>query len=93
MYKGDRGMAESRVIEKQSRDGDTIKCEVFEEYGSPFGDSKWQYRLTKTAWNGREPKYDLRQWSSDGQKYSKGLTFTDSELYDLLSAIEDALGC
>lgn len=82
----------SRVINKTNNAGENFSCEVFEEYGEPFGDKGWQFRLTKTSWNGREPKFDLRQWSPDGEKYSKGLTFTDSELYDLLSAIEEALG-
>lgn len=83
----------SRVIEKENKNGtDKIKCEVFEEYGDPFGEGKWQYQLTKTAWNGRDPKYDLRRWSEDGQRFSSGLTFTDAELYDLYNAIEEALG-
>lgn len=81
----------SKVIENTARDGSTFKCEVFEEYGDPFGDGKWQYRLTKTSWNGKEAKYDLRKWSEDGKKFSSGLTFTDAELYDLLSVIEEAL--
>lgn len=82
----------SKVIENTARDGSTFKCEVFEEYGESFGDGKWQYQLTKTAWNGKEPKFDLRKWSPDGQKFSSGLTFTDAELYDLYNAIEEALG-
>ena len=81
----------SKVIENTTRDGSTFKCEVFEEYGAPFGDGKRQYRLTKTAWNGNEAKFDLRRWSPDGQKFFSGLTFTDAELFDLLNAIEEAL--
>ena len=80
-----------RVIEKQSKNGDLIKCEVFEEYGSPFGDGKWQYQLTKASWGDKEVKYDLRRWAPEGDKFSQGLRFTDSELYDLYSAIEEAL--
>lgn len=82
----------SKIIEKTSKSGENIKCEVFEEYGEPFGEGKWQYQLTKTAWNDKEPKYDLRKWSPNGEKFSAGLTFTDAELFDLLSAIETALG-
>jgi hypothetical protein len=25
------------------------------------------------GWNDREPKYDLRDWSADGQKMGKGI--------------------
>ena len=82
----------SKIITKINSSGETFSCEVFEEYGEPFGDKSWQYRLTKTSWGGKDAKFDLRQWSPEGDKYSKGLTFTDSELYDLLNAIEEALG-
>lgn len=82
----------SKIIEKTSKSGENIKCEVFEEYGEPFGDGKWQYRLTQTSWGDREKRYDLRKWSPNMEQFSSGLRFTDSELYDLLNAIEEALG-
>lgn len=35
------------------------------------------------SWNGREPKVDVRDWSPDHTKMSKGLTFTKEELVEL----------
>lgn len=63
---------------------------VYKDYGS-FGDGKWQKHLTLSSWYGGEPKYDLRAWNEDMSKYGKGITLTDSDLYDLLNLIEDAL--
>ena len=31
-------------------------------------------------WNDREPKYDIREWSPDGQTMSKGVTLSKEEL-------------
>lgn len=61
--------------------------EIVEDLGS-FGDKKWQYHLTKISWNGREPKYDLRQWNDDMTKMSRGISGLEVEdlmdLYDIL---------
>ena len=66
--------------------------EVVESYGklveSPNG---WAKELKFISWAGRDPKYDLRDWSTDGTKMNKGLTFTKDELIalrDLLNEIE-----
>lgn len=63
---------------------------VYKDYGS-FGDGKWQKHLTLSSWYDGEPKYDLRAWNEDMSKYGKGITLTDSDLYDLLNLIEDVL--
>ena len=34
-------------------------------------------------WNDREPKYDIREWSPDGQTMSKGVTLSKEELVAL----------
>lgn len=63
---------------------------VYKVFGS-FGDGAWQKKLTLASWFGGEPKYDLRPWNKDMTKYGKGIVLEDSELYDLLCLIEDAL--
>jgi hypothetical protein len=35
------------------------------------------------SWNGREPKYDLRDWDPEHQKMGKGVTLTEEELKKL----------
>lgn len=65
---------------------------VYKVFGS-FGDGAWQKKLTLASWFGGEPKYDLRTWNKDMTKCGKGIVLEDSELYDLLCIIEDALDC
>lgn len=44
------------------------------------GKKGWQKELNLISWNGREPVYDIRDWSKDHQKMGKGMTFKLSEL-------------
>ena len=40
------------------------------------------------SWNGREPKYDIREWSPEHDKMGKGLTFSKDELEELKGILE-----
>lgn len=64
---------------------------LYKDLGS-FGEGKWQNHLTLVSWFGKEPKYDIRSWNEDMSKCGKGITLDNSELYDLMCLIEDALG-
>jgi hypothetical protein len=48
----------------------------------------WTKELNLVSWNGREPKYDIREWSPEHDKMGKGLTFTKEELEKLKSLLE-----
>lgn len=68
-----------------------IKYEIKEKIGaiseSPKG---WSKELNLISWNDKEPKYDLRDWSSEHEKMGKGVTLTKEELKklrDLLSSM------
>ena len=39
----------------------------------------WRKELNLIAWNGREPKYDIRDWAPEHEKMGKGITLTDEE--------------
>lgn len=43
-------------------------------------ESGWSKELNLISWNDREPKYDIRDWSPDGEKMGKGVTLTEVEL-------------
>ena len=45
--------------------------------------SGWQKELNLISWNGRDPKYDLRDWSADHEKMGKGVTLSKEELLAL----------
>ena len=42
--------------------------------------SGWAKELNLISWNGRDPKYDIRDWSADHEKMSKGVTLSEEEL-------------
>jgi hypothetical protein len=53
------------------------------------GSRGWKKELNLVAWNDRDPKLDIRDWSEDHQKMGKGITFTKEEgakLKELLAA-------
>lgn len=49
----------------------------------------WQKELNLVSWNEKEPKYDIREWSPDHERMSKGCTFTLSELLRLRKLLND----
>lgn len=47
--------------------------------------------LNPISWNGREPKYDIRDWAPNHEKMGKGVTLSQEEvdkLKEVLSALE-----
>ena len=47
----------------------------------------WKKELNLISWNDREPKYDIREWSPDGEKMGKGVTLSDEEVAVLKAAL------
>jgi hypothetical protein len=68
-----------------------ITFEIKEPLGVLSESAKgWKKELNLVSWNGREPKYDIREWDPVHEKMGKGLTFSKEELEklrDLLSGI------
>ncbi|MFD1849893.1 YdbC family protein [Oceanobacillus bengalensis] len=66
-----------------------LKFEIIETIAviseSPKG---WKKELNLVSWNGREPKYDLRDWAPGREKMGKGVTLTKDELLRLKSSLE-----
>ena len=66
-----------------------IKYEITKEIGvlseSPKG---WTKELNLVSWNGKEPKYDLRDWAPDHEKMGKGTTLTAEEAEKLLELLQ-----
>ncbi|MEA5060594.1 hypothetical protein SDC9_179189 [bioreactor metagenome] len=52
----------------------------------------WRKELNRVSWNGREPKYDLREWAPHYEKMGKGITMTDAECALLLDFLRGELG-
>jgi hypothetical protein len=69
-----------------------IKYEIVKKIGVVSKSaSGWAKELNLISWNDREAKYDLRDWSADGEKMGKGVTLTKDELLalkELLNSME-----
>lgn len=53
--------------------------------------SGWKRTLNLIRWNAGEEKYDIRDWSPDGQKMSKGIVLTRQEAEELLRILQNEL--
>ena len=49
----------------------------------------WERQLNMVSWNGREPKYDIRDWAPDGVKMGKGISMTKEDLIALKGILDD----
>lgn len=53
------------------------------------GNKGWKKEVNLISWNGREPKYDIRDWAPDHSKMGKGVTLAEDEMQILLRAFSD----
>ena len=54
-------------------------------------DSSYTKEINLISWNGNEPKYDIRSFSPNREKCRKGITLTESEVKNLLAALQTEL--
>lgn len=67
-----------------------FEYEVIEELGVlSTNQSGWTKELNLISWNGRPPKFDIRDWSPDHEKMGKGLTFSNDELKALQEILNE----
>jgi hypothetical protein len=65
-----------------------FKYEIVERIAVLSESSKgWTKELNLISWNGREAKYDIREWSPENDKMGKGVTLTDEEITQLKKAL------
>ena len=63
------------------KEKDKIEYKIVDEFGVLSTSEKgWSKELNLVSWNGKDPKYDLRDWSPDHDKMGKGITLTEEEL-------------
>lgn len=55
------------------------------------GDSGYTKEINLIAWNGNEPKYDIRSFSPAREKCGKGITLTKAEVQTLFAALQNEL--
>lgn len=69
-----------------------FKFDIVKTFGSLSESSKgWKKEIKLISWNQKEAKYDIREWSPDGEKMGKGVTLSKEEiinLRDLLNSMD-----
>ncbi len=56
------------------------------------GSGGWTKELNLISWNGKEPKYDIRDWGPEHEKMGKGITLSAKDvkaLQELFAGIEE----
>ena len=66
-----------------------FKFEITQELGV-LSESKsgWKRELNLISWNGADPKFDIRDWSPDHEKMSKGISLNAEEIEKLKKILE-----
>lgn len=47
----------------------------------------WSKELNLVSWNGRDAKYDIREWDEDHENMGKGVTLSKDEYDKLVKAL------
>lgn len=66
-----------------------IEFDVVKEFGELSENIKgWKREVNLVSWSGRDPKYDIRDWSPDHSKMGKGITLTLDEMKQLRDILD-----
>lgn len=66
--------------------GEEFTYEIIEHIGVlKTSAGGWTKELNIVSWNGNPQKYDLREWSEDHKKMSRGVTLTAAEARELFT--------
>lgn len=68
---------------------DRVLFDIIERIGvinkTPYG---WTRELNIVAWNGGEPKYDIREWDLSHERMSRGITLKQAEMETLVGLFQ-----
>ena len=57
-----------------------LTYEIVKEIGVLSENARgWRKELNLISWNGRDAKYDIRDWAPEHEKMGKGITLTEDE--------------
>ena len=67
-----------------------IKYEITKHIGVLSESAKgWKKELNLISWNGRDPKYDIREWAPEREKMGKGITLSMEEASGLKRLLDE----
>lgn len=49
----------------------------------------WTKELNVVSWNGGAPKYDIRDWSDDHERMTRGITLHPQEMQKMVDLMRD----
>jgi hypothetical protein len=71
----------NNYIERRLSDMPEFTYEIVKHLGIiSEGSGGWAKELNLISWNGKEPKYDIRDWGPDHEKMGKGITLSASDI-------------
>ena len=78
---------------KKKEQAKNFTFEIQEHLGvlSTNSNTNWTLECNIVAWNGREPKIDIRSWDPEHKHMAKGVTLTENEALDLCNMIKNAI--
>ena len=53
------------------------------------GSGGWTKELNLISWNGKDAKYDIRDWSPDHENMSKGITLAEKDIKSLKALLDE----
>lgn len=53
------------------------------------GSGGWAKELNLISWNGKDAKYDVRDWSPDHENMSKGITLAEKDIKALKALLDE----
>ena len=69
------------MAERNNGNNGEFTFEIKEHLGAltDANDNGWRRELNLVSWNGGEPKLDIREWSADHSRMSRGLTMFEEQ--------------
>ena len=73
----------------KNNDAREVTFEIVEEIGviSTSG-TGWKKELNIVAWNGNQGKYDIREWSPQHDRMSRGITLNEQEMRSIVELLK-----
>ena len=60
---------------------DDFRFEIVKSMGVLSVNAKgWSKEINLVSWNGRDAKYDIREWNPEHSKMGRGITMTEEEI-------------
>ena len=53
------------------------------------GSGGWAKELNLISWNGKDAKYDIRDWSPDHENMRKGITLAEKDIKSLKALLDE----